>query len=303
MKEERIIVIGGAGFIGRNLISKLAKEDYPIASVDRLDLNIEGVDHHKLDLSDQESLKQTLSKYPNATLINLASISDVSLCRDNPELAREVNVTSFDRVLKLCSEFGIKRVLFPSSALVYSLDNKMPVSEEAEVIADGVYQETKLAAEFLLESWCSNNDNSGISFRLAQVYGPNQGGVTLIGDTLSQLPKIANKTLDKLVLNNISAIRDFIYIDDVVNAFITCLDSKPGYEVYNLSSGEGHSVRSIAETLCQIASHQANIEGRKNIASELVLDSAKLQKMYAWAPKVSLSEGLKITYESALGDK
>ena len=306
LSEYKILVTGASGFLGRQLVKTLLANRASVVGIDcnplpeSYDRAIKNKSFRFVlgnfrDKAD-EALSQFISfKKKKGAVFHMAGMAHTGECRKNPIRAFESNVSLTVQVLDFCEKNNIKRFVFPSTGLVYSNQLGRPANEEDVPIAQNIYSAAKLSAELMIQGYANSFELNCIIARLSNVYDSGVHSDTVVGTILKQL-----KQGEKIIVHNLAPVRDFIYIDDVIEGLIRLFISldKPGCHIVNLSTGIGSSIQELAETACRIASISVNIAQSKNeqtsLKSMLVLNNSLLIKITGWRPKYTLSEGLRL---------
>jgi UDP-glucose 4-epimerase len=306
----RILVTGGAGFIGSNLVWALAR-DYEVGVVD--DLSTGDADNvhpdawfRRLDILD-DAFPRAFEEFAPDIVVHLAAQSSVAASLTDPVRDWSVNAEGTRIVAELAASTGATRVISASSAAVYGDPGhaQLPLPETAQKAPLSPYGESKLAAEELLASELAATDVDFASFRFSNVYGPRQdafgeGGVVAIfcgalarGET-------------PVVYGAGTQTRDFVYVGDVVAALtavaltdVTLRDGSPGGPAYNISTGTETAVDALASMLGPVSGFTGAFEHvapREGDIERSALDPSKARDVFAWDARVSLDRGLPLTY-------
>lgn len=259
-KLGRIIITGASGFIGRRVTERL-KKDYEI-----IDFSIES----GKDILNEKDFQGLNADY----VIHLAALNK----SEDVRRMFEVNVKGTLNVLEFCKKNSVK-MIFTSSIAVYGLGQNL--KEENALKPISFYGCTKLLGERLCEFYKRQYGVNCSILRISNIYGPGQGKGYVIYDALSQINN------EKIILKNPFPKRDFIYVDDVVEAIVKCLPLN-GLEILNIGSGQSNSVREIAEKM------STNVEFKEDydVESDIFLDPSRSKRVLDWQPEVSLDEGI-----------
>lgn len=296
---ERIVVTGGAGFIGSHLVERLASDTTEIlvldteANGDRSLLDIDP-QFESVDIRDQ-ALESILTEFDPDTIYHLAALHYIPYCNANPEEAFEVNVMGTRNILNVARQLdSLSNIVFASTAAVY------PPRDEAnhESTTTGpmdIYGRTKLIGEDLCRLFAQETNVSITAARLFNVYGPNETNEHLIPAILQQV-RAGRRDIE---LGNLSPRRDFIHVDDAARA-LECLGTqfKSTFEPYNIGTGDPYSVREVVEETSaaldeSITITQDDDRTRESDRPHLEADVSKLTTDFVWEPQVNFREGLR----------
>lgn len=305
--HDKVLVTGGAGFIGSHIVDKLLEKGYEVTILDNFDTGkIDNIAAHKErkelkiikgDIRNIDLVKSTLKDIN--VVFHEAAIASVTLSVQNPIASNDVNVTGTLNMLKASVDAGVKRFIFASSAAVYG-DSASPVKrEDMPLNPTSPYGTSKLAAESYARVFYNVYGLETVSLRYFNVYGPRQrfdansaygGAITIfINRLLKNMPPIINGDGEQT--------RDFVYIEDIVNANMLALNAKgvPG-QVFNIGTGENISVNKVAEVL-KVALKKENIENiygppRLTDIRHGYPDISKAKKILGYNPNFPINVGL-----------
>jgi len=294
MDMKKVVVTGGAGFIGSHLVDALIEKGFDVHVIDNLSCgHIEYVNKgavlHKLDIRDLESIKPVVKgvKY----VFHLAALPRVQFSIQNPSETNDVNVIGTLNVLIASKEGGVEKVIYSSSGSVYGDQSTMPLVES--MVADPIspYALHKYIGELYCRLWSRVYQLPTVSLRYFNVYGsrldPNGEHALLIGKFIKQ--KKEGKKLT--VTGDGKQTRDFTHVSDVVQANILAAESgQVGEgEVINIGAGKNQSINKIAELVGgEVEYIPARLEPRDSLA-----DNSKARKLLDWEPRVSIEDGIK----------
>ncbi len=249
---------------------------------------------------DEASSLLLSSERKKSVLFHMAGLANVRECEKNSPLAFNSNVLLTYQALEFCRRQKIKKFIFPSTGLVYGDLHKRLATENDQVIPKSLYIATKVSAEALIQGYAHSFGISCKIARLGNVYGPGGNVDTLVGTLINQV-----LTHKKIIVRDLTPVRDFIYLDDVIEGFLHLSISKEDTDfiLVNLSTGTGTSVKKLIDTLYQVASISSDkIQSQNasiNSISSLVLDNSLLIKLTGWKPKYDLAEGLSLTLKKS----
>lgn len=275
----RVLVTGAAGFIGRPLVKALEAAGHTVL----------GWDLPNEDITRPFLYPDGSSPVPLDALIHLAAIASPPLCDKNPALAFQVNVQATHNVLKLAVASGAKRFVLASSAHVYNISPKyLPTDERAPLAPFDTYTTTKLLSENLCNLFWENYGLSYAAIRLFNGYGPGQQLGYFIPDKIQQAQK------GSFVLKGSDITKDWVFIDDVVRAYILAVESKFVGPV-NVGTGVETDLGSIARIIGRSYETKVTTYAAER-PSRMCADWRRAKDVLGWEPKVNLEEGLRATF-------
>ena len=292
---EKILVTGGAGFIGSHLVDRLIKEDYEVVVIDNLstgkkeNLNPKA-DFHEIDICDFEKIKPLFQDIDY--VFHLAAIPRVPVSIEDPVGTSKANILGTVSVFKAASDNKIKRVVFASSSSVYGNQKELPLRET--MIPDPIspYALQKLVGEQLAKLFTNLYNIPIISLRYFNVYGPrtdlDSDYSLVIGKFLKQ--KSQNKPLT--IFGDGEQTRGFCYVDDVVEADIKAMKKEKlkGGEVINIGSERSYSVNDLAKLIGKEIQYLAP---RSGDVLHTKADITLAKNLLNWEPKTSFEDGIK----------
>jgi UDP-glucose 4-epimerase len=297
--DQRVLVTGGAGFIGSHLCSHLVDGGSDVCIIDNLakgmdDYVPKAADFHQVDVL-SDDLKSIVTEFDPTVVVHLAAIHFVPYCNDHPEETVDVNVIGFRNLLNGLDELSnLEYVLYTSSANVYQPQESPHQEDSSPVEPDGIYGKTKLIGEDLLKKFHLETGVPSVSVRTFNVYGSNETNPHLIPEIIEQI----DSDTAELELGNLRPKRDFIHVSDVVSALVAVLNAGgEGYRTYNLGTGTEHSVQEVAEIICNHFGYEIQIvqeSGRKreNDRYHLCADIQRARSELDWEPEITIQEGI-----------
>lgn len=293
--ERRNVAILGGGFIGANLAMYLANKGYLVNVIDRhpqadkyAHLNIRWIDS---SIEHVEYLRQTV--HGCQTVFHLFSST---VPGDKVSLEHEIsnNIYLLSAILDMCIAESVERFIFMSSASVYGLQGEIPISEKAAALPISTHGLQKLAMENLINIKTRHEHLMPKILRLANPFGPGQNLYGRQGFVAITLGHLLKKTPVR-IRGTGEAVRDFICIDDVMNACGKLIQDDSSELIYNLGSGVGVSLNQIIAEIELIINKKIPvdyIEARQEDIPVSVLDTTKIQYSLGFRPYLSLREGL-----------
>jgi UDP-glucose 4-epimerase len=291
-----VLVTGANGMIGKHLIPALMNKGHEIIPVD-IQFGTENWENILIgDLLDDEFLNIVLTKLLSLkcnkkAVIHLAGISNVTEAKKDPILLAKINTLLTVKILSSVQSYGIDRFLFPSTGLVYGSGKENPITEDDFTAPGSVYAASKLAAECFIQGFASEKNLSCEIFRLSNVFASDSSEATVVGRIINQI----RKGMDINVATRVP-IRDFIFIDDVVEAICRLLvvTSQPGCSITNVSTGVGTSIGKLVDFAYEISNKIIiNTLDDEKTRDCFVLSNALLYKRTGWKPLFSVNDGLR----------
>lgn len=297
LSGARVIVTGASGFIGLNLIRRLTDLKSDVLLIDR----IQPTEHFPNVEVEWVDLRHLQKVYEADYLIHLAAITNAGYAEKYPLDTYEINVLG---TLNLLNHVRItKRILFPSTALVYKA-SRDPINEEAEQDSASTYAQSKAIGEQVVKNLSNRLGVSHTIVRFFNVFGPGQLSMYIVPQVLRQITEEG-----RVVLRNGSVMRDLLYVDDCIDAVLK-LAVAPTAEnsVFNIGSGSIVSISDVAQAAARI-SGKSNVEIvdlEENIEyspTAIIADIGKVKSTIDWYPKTSLDDGMKRMWENISGGK
>ncbi len=287
LSGARVIVTGASGFIGLNLVRVLAELGAEITVIDRIQPP-ERLSNVQFEWADLRHLNKV---YEADYLIHLAAITNAGYAERYPLDTFEVNVLG---TVNLLNHVRIKkRVLFPSTALIYKASNT-PINEEAETDLSSVYALSKNVGEQVVNFHCQRMGVGHTIVRFFNIFGPGQLPMYIVPQVLTQI-----REHDRIEIRNGSVMRDLLYVDDCIDAVLKLAVTLSAEDsVFNIGSGHIVSISDVARAAVE-ASGRHNVEiidleeKIEYSPAAIMADIGKAQATIDWFPKTSLKEGLK----------
>lgn len=299
MSKEKIVVTGGAGFIGSHVAELLLKNGYEVIVIDDLSNGLKenlpsGARFYRTDISDKESVFTVFHKFKPKAVLHLAAHIDVASSFDNPMLDARSNIIGTINLINASIASKVQKFVFSSSAAVYGEPKSIPVKEDSFLMPLSPYGASKSACEDYVRVLCNEGNIEWLIFRLSNVYGPRQAAVSDSGVIPIFIKSLINKKEVKLYDKG-EMIRDFIYVSDVADAFLKSLQRGKG--IYNISSGNGYKIKQIYQVISDILNFgKARYEqSRRGEIKKMVMQKEKAAGELEWQPEVELKKGLNDT--------
>ena len=248
----KVLVTGGAGFIGSHLVNRLVEEGYRVRVIDNLSSGrLENIKHHIDagtiefiigDLKDPQKALKTVEEVD--VVFHFAANPEVRVSTTNPEIHFNENVVATFNLLEAMRRKGVGELVFASSSSVYGEPKEIPVDESAPMIPVSVYGASKAACENLIHAYSKLYGIKAVVLRYANVIGPRLRH----GVAWDFINKLLKNPIELEILGDGKQVRSYIYIDDAVEAtMIAWRRSNANYEVYNVASEDWITVDEVAD--------------------------------------------------------
>lgn len=291
----RVLVTGGAGFIGRYLVKSLIKKDHDVIILDNLsspDANPDDLNVLPIDVTDYNKMKNYFDDVD--IVFHLAALPRVRESISDPLTTFKENCVGTHNVFNACKENNVKKIIFTSSREVFGDAQYLPVDEKHPKIPKSPYAASKLYGEALCNAFWNSYGIKFTIVRPSNVYG--------WGDSRRVIPVFIRKALEdgKLPVFGGEQTLDFTYTTDTVDGLMSCLNKASDNEDFNLGIGEGCSILELANKIIEIIG-SGKIQVLDPVLGEVesyVANIEKAKKILGYNPKISFDEGLKKTVEA-----
>ncbi|MEQ3198402.1 NAD-dependent epimerase/dehydratase family protein [Veillonella parvula] len=298
----RITVTGGAGFIGSHLVDRLIEDGHIVQVIDNLYTGNKEFVHSKaqfveLDIRDPK-LYSVLEEFRPDYIFHEAAQTEVSTSMSDPMLDCDINLMGLINLLNAAVKLDVKKFLMPSSAAVYGNLDTLPLNEEMIGNPSSFYGLTKLTTEHYLRIYHEAFGLPYICYRYSNVFGPRQGNGGE-GGVISIFAKAIVQGSPIIIYGDGKQTRDFIYVDDVVEANILGIQHQVT-GIYNVSTGISSSVNLLVDEFRNISGKDIEVvydKPRLGDIRDSVLATDKLEKELLFTAKYNLHDGLIKTYE------
>lgn len=297
----KVLITGGAGFIGSAIVPKLQNENYDVYVYDNLSfgnrdfINIDDEHFFLGDIRDKETLSSVFQKVSPDVIIHLAAIHFIPYCNEHPFESSDINIRGTMNVLNAAKKCNnLNKIIFASTAAVYPISD-YAVAENDEVLPLDIYGLSKLAGEELLKKFHLETNIDTVCCRFFNAFGPNETNPHLIPEIEKQL-----RNGERVIaLGNLTPKRDFIHTHDMANAIKAIVElENVGFDVFNLGRGIEYAVTEIVATFEKLLNEKITVEidpsrTRKVERMHLLADVTKLKERTGWQPNWSIEEGIK----------
>ncbi len=302
----KIIVTGGAGFIGSHVADLYIKEGHEVLIIDNLSSgrkeNINEKAHfEEVDIRDYESVKRIFSSFKPDIINHHAAQISVVYSMHNPKTDVEINVKGTLNLLELASEFKIKKFIFASTGgALYGEPEYLPADEQHPIFPLAPYGVNKQSAEHFVRIYAQTRKFDYVILRYANVYGPRQdpfgeaGVVAIFTERM-----LENK--DCFIYGTGEQKRDFVFVSDVARANLMALNSRLKENIkpiFNIGTSKTTSVNQIFKTLARLTGYEKKPvykPQREGEVFEISLNYEKAKRFFGWEPEYEIEKGLSIT--------
>lgn len=303
---KHILVTGGAGFIGSNVVKHANEQGLRITVIDSLrpsskemDEYIQsGIHYIQCDIRDLDQLNSIKGEFDS--LIHLAAQVSVPKSFTHQKETEEINGKGTENVLALAEKLGIKRFILASSSAVYGDYEQMPLEESKIGTIQSPYAKTKLDNEILIEKLFAKG-NEFLALRFFNVYGQGQGGNSGYAAVIPIFVNSLREGKEITIFGDGKQTRDFIHVSDVSNLLISLSINKwpqPKQHAFNVGSGQSQTILHVAKLVQKFIDNGKPLEIRFEMEREgdirhsiASMDSTKEQ--LGWEPSIAFEEGLK----------
>lgn len=300
----RVLVTGGAGFIGSHVVDELVNRGYYVRVIDNLcsgnlaniydHLKAGEVDFIEGDIRDPYFVWKSVQDI--SIVFHLAALTSVPFSVQNPELTYETNVEGTMKLLDACVESGVKKIVFVSSCAVYGDPQHLPIDEKHPTRPLSPYAVTKLEGEKLFKNYEKQHGLQTVILRLFNVYGPRQG-LNEYSGVITQFMDRVKKDLPIITYGDGNQTRDFVHVWDAADAVFDALNCRNAVgEVFNIGFGKATTVNDLAMSVLDLYGSDVDIIHEKPRTGEIrdsCANISKAKKILGYVPKVSLEPGLR----------
>ncbi len=319
----RVLVTGGAGYIGSILVARLIENGYKVNVIDDLSTgHLKNVDP-KAKVFFGSILNDEILNFAMQDceiIFHFAAKSIVSESVEKPDLYMETNLMGTKNILKLMKKNKISKILIASTAAVYDGNTGIPLEETSPTAPDNPYGQSKLQADTELDNFCKLEKIAGITFRFFNVSGPYKSKSLgwIVEDHNPETHLIPNiisslETVNLAIYGNNwetkdkTCVRDYLHIKDLTDACLLAIDFfKPSQnQIFNLGSNEGNSILEVIENYEVVFKkklHYKFTERRPGDVAMLVADSERIYEQIGWKPKYGVKEIFE-DYKMAINSK
>ena len=298
------LVTGSSGFVGGHLVRRLAADGWSVSGLSLAppaaagEPSPDGVREHLGDIRDLEATRAIVAEAQPEVVFHLAAQASVPVSMRDPATDVLTNVLGSVHVAQAAAEAGARRIVFFSSGgALHGAPRSLPANEDTPIAPDAVYGASKIAAEHELGALCRHLGLELSVLRPGNIYGPGQdaaGESGVVAIFTSRM--LAGEPLT--IFGDGSQQRDYVYVDDVVEAALLAAGREPATCV--IGTGEGTSTQRIFDTLAALTSYRqppVYAAERPGDHAAIYLDPSRAGELWGWAPRTALDEGMARTVE------
>lgn len=295
----RVLVTGGAGFIGSHLVKVLLRaghfvrvlDNFSTGSMDNIVDVARDVEIVVGDVRDYSVVEKCVRGVD--VVIHLAALIDVAESIERPDLYFEVNVIGTHNIAKACR--GVNVLIFASSSSVYGDPLKIPIPEDHLLSPRSPYAASKAAGEALIQAFSSIYGYRPIILRIFNVYGPKQSRA-YAGVVIEFIRRVLRRE-PPIIYGDGEQTRDFIHISDVIDAIMKAMSIERARGVFNIGSGKAVTINQLAKLILKTLNREdlkpVYAPPRPGDIKHSIADITKSRKILGFEPKISLEEGIK----------
>jgi UDP-glucose 4-epimerase len=290
MEKQKILVTGGAGFIGHHLANELYELGHEVHVWDNLSVGKKERLKGGIIFKEINILTDELPPFEFDVVYHLASPTSVPESLENPEKYKNGCYQMTKRVVDMCKDYNVKEMIFSSTSAVYGNTEEFPTSETSTLSPLSPYASFKLYSEEYINEINKNSDTRFTICRFFNVFGEEQHNQGSYMPAVAIFLKQYNEDQPLTITGDGKQTRDYIYVKDIANFLIKVMgQTQYKCEVFNLGYGTDLTIQSIAEVFNHPISYIEEREEPKKSLSDIT----KAKQLYGWEPKVSVIEWIK----------
>jgi UDP-glucose 4-epimerase len=302
----RILVTGGAGFIGSHIVDQYITAGHEVAVVDNLwaegggkeaNLNPKA-QFYRADITDEAALDQIFAEVKPEVVCHQAAQHSVAISTKNPQLDARVNVLGLLNVLTNCTRVGTRKIIFASSGATYGTPARLPIDEDVMQRPESPYGITKMVTEHYLRYWQEANGPAYTALRYGNVYGPRQDPNGEAGVIAIFAKRFLAHEPVRIDWDGEQQ-KDYVHVGDVARANLLALTSGDN-DIFCIATGQGTSVNQIYNMLAKITGYTPEIVHAPKRPGDIYLayfNCSKAERILKWKPEVSREEGMRATVD------
>ena len=300
----RVLVTGGAGFIGSHIVDQCVAAGHEVAIVDNLweegggkiqNLNAKAT-FYRADVTDEAALARIFDEVRPEIVSHQAAQHSVAISTKNPRLDASVNILGLINVLTDCTRTGTRKIVFASSGATYGTPAYLPINEETPQRPESPYGITKMVTEHYLRYWQEANGLTYTALRYGNVFGPRQDPNGEAGVIAIFAKRFLNHDSVRIDWDGEQQ-KDYVYVEDVARANLLAFDHGDN-DIFCIGTGRGAAVNELYRILEKITGYSPEIVRAPKRPGDIYLayfDSSKAARVLGWKPQETLEEGIKNT--------
>jgi len=313
MKNQKILITGGAGFMGSSLVRRLLKEDVDIRVLDnhqrgkgsRLDDILSKIEFLEGDIRDEKIVEKACKGVD--VVFHLAYLNGTKFFYEKPDIVLDIAVSGINNIIKSSIKNNVSDFYLASSSEVYQTPNHIPTSEKVSLLIPDIlnprysYGGGKILCELMTVNYGKKYFKKSVIFRPHNVYGPNMGWEHVIPNFITKIneniKKVKSEHINLKIQGNGTETRAFIYIDDFIEGLIKVFKKGKNLEIYNIGTEEEISIEELSTKIGLYFNKNVKIitgDIQKGSTKRRCPDISKLKSL-GFSPNFTLDDGIKIT--------
>ncbi len=302
---KKVMVTGGAGFIGSNIVDLLVSKGYQISVLDNLsrgkkeNLN-DQVKFYQVDIKDESKLEEAIKKEGPEAIIHQAAQVNVRVSLENPISDANNNIIGPINLIQSAINNGVKKITFSSSGgAVYGDPEKVPCQETDRIRPLSPYGISKRSLELYIQAFARLKGYDYNILRYSNVYGPRQDPKGEAGVVSIFIDQALNKE-NSYINGDGKQTRDFVFVGDIARANLAALEKETKSKIFNIGTGQETSINDLYYSIREALGDKSKPKHREEIPGEVratYLDISRAKEELGWQPKYSLDKGIKKTVE------
>lgn len=306
---QKITITGGAGFIGSHLCKYWISRNFQVTVIDNLrsgfEKNLSGLNNVTL-IKESITSRAEVFKAINGSkyVFNMAAMISVPESMTNPFECVNINVNGLINILDAAKEYGVEKVIHSSSAAIYGEDPELPKTTSMKPNPKSPYGITKLDGEYYLNMYSDFYGLKTTSLRYFNVFGPGQDPKSQYAAAIPIFVYKALNNEDITIYGDGEQTRDFVFVEDVVQANVLAAESSIPKGVYNVANGKTITIKQLAQLIIEYTNSKSKILFAPERAGDIKHSLASIDNTVAdlgFAPKCNLEDGLKSTVDYFIG--
>jgi UDP-glucose 4-epimerase len=303
----KVLVTGGAGFIGSYLIDHLIKFGYNCIVLDNLfqnsisniQHNLQRVKFYKVDITNKDELVRVFNEEKPENVFHLAAHHFIPFCNEKPVEAITTNIIGTQNIADMCIQYSVKKIYFASTAAVYAPSESMHKESDNPDPID-IYGVSKLSGEKIMRFLHEKTGMQVMIGRFFNAIGKRETNPHIIPEILKQLSQ--NPEQPTLKLGNLHPLRDYIHASDMARAAISLIESSEKFDIVNIGLGKAYSVKDLISLFESAIGKKIEVfedpaRVRKSDRPVLCADNTKLKNKYHWEPAFSLQDTINSLFD------